>query len=621
MPRRSPSSMRRVHPALALLPLLALAHAGEPATPKLVDATTIWSHHITLRPADVLNPKTGKPVETGQFSDSNLVALGGYNWQRPSPIYPRTPLPAEGWTAAEFDDGAWRRSRGPFFAGIGPGRGPGSNEPLQVAHIALRARFVVADPAQVGALTMRYRGGAAVWVNGTEVARGNLPAGAITAETMAEAYGEGQERVRRLERIAIPAKLLRRGVNVLAVGLHRAQLVTAMELNGWTSWNTCGFDAIELTGAGGAPPPGIEIWNANALQEIGSPHPFYNQVQPLPMVDRGDPGRPLKPMALIAPRNGSASAQVVVSGPSALSGLSARLDGMKGAAGALPPTAIRVLFAAPGTMALDRRQPYLDFLSATPPTGQKIVSVWVVVDVPADAAPGEYAGKLSVGAGGSPVTVPVTLTVSPWALPARNDYTAHLGVMQSPETLAWHYEAPIWSDRHFALIEKTFQRFREMGNHSLMVMAIRESNLGATETMVRWVKRGDRYEPDFAVVDRYLELWKRTVGTPKVVMLYLFDVNSYPESALAKDFRGPEEVERVTVSLLDPATGRTTPMDAPLYGKPGSEEFWKPLIDGMRERVAKLGWKPGSLMLGLCSDAGPTKKDIAFFSKIAPDLR
>ena len=84
--------------------------------------------------------------------------------------------------------------------------------------------------------------------------------------------------------------------------------------------------------------------------------------------------------------------------------------------------------------------------------------VWIMVRVPADAAPGEYEAKLTIHpAGADPVVVPVHLTVCPFRLPDTKDYVTWTDFIQSPESLSLAYKVPLWSDAHFRLIGKSFR--------------------------------------------------------------------------------------------------------------------------------------------------------------------
>jgi len=92
--------------------------------------------------------------------------------------------PPGGWMKPDFDDATWPRCRRPDFMG----RGGTIGGPLRAG--CFRGIFCVADPASAGQLTlrMRYRGGARVFLNGTEIARGHLPAGTLQPDADGEAY-------------------------------------------------------------------------------------------------------------------------------------------------------------------------------------------------------------------------------------------------------------------------------------------------------------------------------------------------------------------------------------------------------------------------------------------------
>jgi outer membrane protein assembly factor BamB len=130
----------------------------------------------------------------------------------------------------DFDDHAWVRKRGPFQGGAGmtitnPGLGQfDETMDLRLQHAFYRAGFLVTDPAKARGLSLSvvYTGGVRVFLNGSEIARGHLPAGTLAADTPATPYPAAAYqpdgvslRQRKLEGIAIAPENLRPGVNVL----------------------------------------------------------------------------------------------------------------------------------------------------------------------------------------------------------------------------------------------------------------------------------------------------------------------------------------------------------------------------------------------------------------------
>jgi len=132
------------------------------------------------------------------------------------------PIPPA-WAAVDFDDTSWERGR----ASIGYGGGDDLTELTDMrgayASVFCRTVFEVACPERIDALLVStvLDDGAVVWLNGSEVARINMPAGPVTATTLAAGPRAGRAT------LELPAALLRRGRNVLAASVHNASLDSA----------------------------------------------------------------------------------------------------------------------------------------------------------------------------------------------------------------------------------------------------------------------------------------------------------------------------------------------------------------------------------------------------------
>ena len=272
-----------------------------------------------------------------------------------------TPPPEAGWFAPGFDDSSWGRFRKPFAVGHNAGMcfaqwsmaSPG----FQAAY--LRFRFEVTDPAKAGDLTLsaHYVGGIRVFVNGSQLARGHLPQGQVGPETVSAGYGEDaylrlfeelspkeltraqrrlagkkppryygfsdwrmppgsrvyEARNRKLGPVKIPASLLRRGPNVLAIEVRVAPLHPMVIYNhAWISgygrssaWLHGVLTKLELraTGSGVASglrrPAGMQAWAEDMHRRVYSPE-FL------------EPGAGSGEIRLVGAGNGTYSAQVVV---------------------------------------------------------------------------------------------------------------------------------------------------------------------------------------------------------------------------------------------------------------------------------------------------------------------
>lgn len=130
------------------------------------------------------------------------------------------------WVAQGFNDASW--SSGPAQLGYGDGDestlvgfGPDPNDRFITTYF--RQTFTPSNPASLTVLRLRVirDDGAIVFINGTEVWRSNMPAGAITYRTLAStSIGNADETT--WQEVALDPALLVAGQNTIAVEIHQA---------------------------------------------------------------------------------------------------------------------------------------------------------------------------------------------------------------------------------------------------------------------------------------------------------------------------------------------------------------------------------------------------------------
>ncbi len=124
------------------------------------------------------------------------------------------------WRTPGFDSSGW--ASGPAELGWGDG-----DEATVIPTGAVTQYFVkhvnVANPSLYQTVTVRLRrdDGAAVYVNGIEVVRDNLPTGPLTAATLASDFTFGNEES-IFHEYQVPSSLFTAGDNTIAVELHQA---------------------------------------------------------------------------------------------------------------------------------------------------------------------------------------------------------------------------------------------------------------------------------------------------------------------------------------------------------------------------------------------------------------
>ena len=107
------------------------------------------------------------------------------------------------WTGLAYDDSAWSHGPGPLGYGdptvvttVSYGNNAANKQPTTY----FRRQFVVPDNVGVTNLSFHllHRDGAVVWLNGSEVFRSDLPAGAIAYTNLAQKYPRARGRLQLL---------------------------------------------------------------------------------------------------------------------------------------------------------------------------------------------------------------------------------------------------------------------------------------------------------------------------------------------------------------------------------------------------------------------------------------
>ncbi len=553
------------------------------------------------------------------WRDHAVLGMGGGGYRSNDPV--PTPPPPEGWTVPSFDDSGWVRERRPFQAGPTPGVTNinlgqyDESVDLRLLAACYRTRFVLDDP-QAGSLSLRltYSGGARIFLNGREVARGHLPKGDLAPDTPAddyppEAYGPKGAKlsVRSLGPVAIPAAAVRKGVNVLAVEVrascfHPVVLTNPIQPN-WGGpqrpFPHCRLISLELRSTPKAArsalarPAGVQVWAEDMHHRTLS-------------TDFLPPGETPGTIRFVAVRNGTFSAQIVVGTEKPLTGLAARASDLTSdVGGKMPASTIRASHMAPfpvsewslkklgderglGASFPDQAQlaayakmedggPWL-FDQLIPAHSVSLPAncarpIWLSLRVPADAAPGVYRGTIELTARGmEPASIPVEAEVINWRLPDPWDFKTFVACFQNPYGVAKQYGVKLWSDEHFRLLDASFRQLARVGSAWLNVPVIARTEFGnRSDSMIRWLRKGGQLAFDYAVLDRYLDLAIKHCGPPRVIQ---FVVMQGMKSQI-----NPNAPPQVMV--LDEATGKAalTPVDRPMW-----EAFARATVAHMKAR-------------------------------------
>ena len=227
--------------------------------------------------------------------------------------------------------------------------------------------------------------------------------------------------------------------------------------------------------------------------------------------------------------------------------------------------------------ALQRIQ-YFDWIKAALPKrigANSCQPYWLSVKIPANAAPGLYRGSVRVEGPGFPAsTLPLEMEVLDLRLPDPRDFQTIVAIEQSPYGVAKQYKTPLWSARHWELIEASLRQLGRAGNSVWIIPVLADTEFGnKDDSTIKWIRKKDgSLAFDYAALDRYLDLIVKTCGTPRVlsfVVMHGFAAN-------------------VEVKVLNEATGKKERLNLG-PNAPGREKYWRPFAASLYSHMLAKG--------------------------------
>ena len=240
------------------------------------------------------------------------------------------------------------------------------------------------------------------------------------------------------------------------------------------------------------------------------------------------------------------------------------------------------------------------------PAGRK-QPVWMTVNVPSNAKPGKYRGKLTVSSSNAKSrSLPVELIVSDHILPPDSDWAFHLDLWQNPYSVARYENVPLWSDAHFEAMRPVMKMLADAGQKSVTTTIMNRPWNGQTEdafgSMVTKIRRIDgTWLYDYTIFDRWVE-FMFSLGIDK-------QINCYSMIPWALEF-----------DYYDQATSSNTTIQA-TPGSPEYNEYWGSFIADFARHLKSKGWFEKTM---IAMDERPLESMQAVLSlirKIEPDFK
>jgi hypothetical protein len=151
--------------------------------------------------------------------------------------------------------------------------------------------------------------------------------------------------------------------------------------------------------------------------------------------------------------------------------------------------------------------------------------VWLNFDIPHDATPGIYTGRLRIYARGRTTqTVDLLINVLPHKLPPPAEWAFHLDLWQHPTAVARVNGVKPWSDEHWRLLEQPMAMLAAAGQKVITATLNKDpwnhQCFDAYDDMISWTKRADgSWLYDYTIFDRWVNLMMR-LGIRKQINCY-----------------------------------------------------------------------------------------------------
>ncbi|SMO32092.1 protein of unknown function [Saccharicrinis carchari] len=246
----------------------------------------------------------------------------------------------------------------------------------------------------------------------------------------------------------------------------------------------------------------------------------------------------------------------------------------------------------------------LDCMNLQPKTARP---VWVSIDVPMDASPGDYDATLEILTDGKTAReLNLSLTVLNRTLPPASEWAFHLDLWQNPYAVARSQNVEPWSDKHWAALEKPMQMLANAGQKVITTTLNKRPWNGQTEdpfdTMIEWRKKTDgTWEFDYTVFDNWVE-FMMALGITKQINCY----SMVPWGNIL--FYFDEKTNQEIKVSADPGTK-------------AYEALWKPFLTDFIAHLKTKGWENKTLIAMDERSPKEMKAMLKLLNETAPSLK
>ncbi len=303
--------------------------------------------------------------------------------------------------------------------------------------------------------------------------------------------------------------------------------------------------------------------------------------QPLlrpPAPDQAPPAVPDVCLKALSCRNQSVSLMAVVTAASPVKRARVVFTDLACPSAAIPASNIRVRLV--GSVVTPEKGPVCDPLYDMDEFDiAACAALHTSVRVPSGIPAATYTGKVKLIVDGQEVAAnDVEVEVADVDLPDIHDWDFFLNVWMNPASVARMHGVEVWSEEHFELLRPYIRDLAEHGQKTAVVPICYQP--WGTQTRdpypsaVTWKKHGSRWEFDFSIFDRYVELHEE-YGIDKAIHCYGL-------------VQGPGSSDRSVIEYIDVETGEIRQIITKI-GDEAYTQAWSALFAELRVHTLASG--------------------------------
>lgn len=200
--------------------------------------------------------------------------------------------------------------------------------------------------------------------------------------------------------------------------------------------------------------------------------------------------------------------------------------------------------------------------------------VWISVQVPPTAAPGEYRATVTVAADRK-ITLPLILRVHERLLPPPADWKFALDLWQHPAAIARVHGVKLWTKEHYSHMEPYMKMLAAAGQKNITASILEEpwghQTYDDFPSLIKWTKKADgSWSFDYSLFDTYIDFVMKCGITERI--------NCYSMVPW-----------KIAFPYFDEQSGAVQVFTNKI-GNPEYNAFWTPMLTDFTRHLKAKGW-------------------------------